>query len=187
MLPFEAARIRIVADPTYAKGMIGVMSRLVKEQGFTGIYGGLVPILCKQVPFTITQFLVFETVASALYRELSKRIDNVGAKYGTQITLGSALVAGISASLVSQPGDTVLSTISKAPGTSVFAAVSKLGPAGLFLGSSARCVHVTSFIVAQFLIYDTIKRACGIAVAGSQASGAQNPAAAPESATPAPA
>lgn len=170
LLPFEAARIRIVADPGYAKGMFNVMGKLISQQGIAGIYGGILPILCKQVPFTITQFLVFEFVASSLYRQLSERMDDVGAKFGTQITLGSALLAGVSASLVSQPGDTVLSVISKAPGTNVLAAIKKLGPAGLYLGSSARCVHVTCFIVAQFLIYDSIKRACGIAVAGSQAS-----------------
>lgn len=176
LLPFEAARIRTVANPEYAKGMFGVLGRLVSEQGIRGIYGGILPILCKQVPFTITQFLVFEFAASALYRQLSTRFDDVGAKFGTQITLGSALLAGVSASLVSQPGDTVLSVISKAPGTSVMAAIQKLGPAGLYLGASARCVHVTSFIVAQFLIYDSIKRACGIAVAGSQAEAHHAPA-----------
>ena len=42
----------------------------------------------------------------------------------------------------------------------------KMGPAGLFIGGSARMVHVSSYVVAQFLIYDSIKRLCGIPVAG---------------------
>ena len=48
----------------------------------------------------------------------------------------------------------------------VLGALKKLGPGGLYLGAGARCVHVTSYIVAQFLIYDSIKRLCGIPVAG---------------------
>ena len=34
-------------------------------------------------------------------------------------------------------------------------------------GASTRVVHVTSFITCQFVIYDSIKRLCGIPVAGN--------------------
>jgi len=170
LLPFESARIRMVADPTFAKGMFATLGKLVQEQGLKGIYGGLIPIWCKQVPFTITQFLVFEFAASTIYRELAKRnVDDASAKFGTAITLGCGLISGVTASLVSQPGDTVLSVMNKAPGLGVVGALKQLGPGGLYLGAGARAVHVTSYIVAQFLIYDSIKRLCGIPVAGEQA------------------
>eukprot|EP00283_Hemiselmis_rufescens_P016067 CAMPEP_0173438438 /NCGR_PEP_ID=MMETSP1357-20121228/20397_1 /TAXON_ID=77926 /ORGANISM="Hemiselmis rufescens, Strain PCC563" /LENGTH=409 /DNA_ID=CAMNT_0014403735 /DNA_START=50 /DNA_END=1279 /DNA_ORIENTATION=+ len=168
LLPFEATRIRMVADPGFGTGMVDVMKKVVKAEGMKGLYTGLLPIMCKQIPFTITQFLVFETVATAAYSELSKRgYDTSGLKTG--ITLFSGVIAGTTASLVSQPGDTVLSVMNKSPGLSVAKAVKQLGPMGLFRGGSARMVHVSSYVIAQFLIYDSIKRACGIPVAGSQA------------------
>lgn len=78
------------------------------------------------------------------------------------------LTITVGGSPVSQPGDTVLSVMNKQAGINVVGAIKQLGPTGLFLGASARCVHVTSYIVAQFLIYDSIKRLCGIPVAGEQ-------------------
>uniref|UniRef100_A0A7S0EG04 Mitochondrial phosphate carrier protein n=1 Tax=Hanusia phi TaxID=3032 RepID=A0A7S0EG04_9CRYP len=167
LLPFESARIRMVADPKFANNMFGVLAKLVKTQGLGGIYGGYLPIQCKQVPFTITQFLVYEFAAKAVYSALAKAdIKDASSTVGTGVTLGCGLISGITASLVSQPGDTVLSVMNKAPGTTVLGAIKQLGPRGLYLGAGARCVHVTSYIVAQFLIYDSIKRFFGIPVAG---------------------
>jgi len=181
LLPFESARIRMVADPSFAKGMVPTLVKLVQESGLKGIFGGLIPIWCKQVPFTITQFLVFEFAASTIYREFARRnVDDASSRFGTAITLGCGLISGVTASLVSQPGDTVLSVMNKAPGLSVVGALKQLGPTGLYLGASARAVHVTSYIVAQFLIYDSIKRLCGIPVAGEQAGKKSQALAPPE-------
>eukprot|EP00286_Rhodomonas_abbreviata_P008422 CAMPEP_0181323066 /NCGR_PEP_ID=MMETSP1101-20121128/19577_1 /TAXON_ID=46948 /ORGANISM="Rhodomonas abbreviata, Strain Caron Lab Isolate" /LENGTH=302 /DNA_ID=CAMNT_0023431049 /DNA_START=47 /DNA_END=955 /DNA_ORIENTATION=- len=168
LVPFEAARIRMVSDPNFAKGTLGVLSKLVASQGMSSIFVGLPPILAKQIPYTVTQFLVYETTSAKVYAELNKRgITNVDHTGGTAITLGCAIVAGVTASVVSQPGDTVLTYVNKAPGVSVLQAIARLGPLGLFTGGATRCVHVTSYVVMQFLIYDSIKRLCGIPVAGS--------------------
>jgi hypothetical protein len=45
----------MVANPAFGTGVIDVGSKLLAEQGIKGLYGGMVPILCKQIPFTITQ------------------------------------------------------------------------------------------------------------------------------------
>lgn len=167
LLPFESIRIRMVADPKFAQGLLGVGSKLFQEQGIAGLYGGFLPILCKQIPFTITQFLVYEFAAKAVYKNLAANgVEDASARFGTMVTLGCGLISGTAAALVSQPGDTVLSVMNKQAGTSVVGALKQLGARGLYLGAGARCVHVTSYIVAQFLIYDSIKRLCGIPVAG---------------------
>ena len=164
--------------------MFASLGKLVRTQGIAGIYGGLIPIMCKQIPFTITQFLVFEAAATVIYKEFAKRdFKDVGAKFGTGITFGCGVMSGVAAAIVSQPGDTVLSVMNKAPGTNLFQAVQQLGPAGMYRGLGARCVHVTSFIAAQFLIYDSIKRAFGIEVPGPPPA-APDPA--PLSCSPAP-
>jgi len=169
LLPFESIRIRMVADPAFASGTIAVGKKLFQEQGIKGLYGGMVPILCKQIPFTITQFLMYEWAAKTVYKNLAAAgVEDANARFGTLVTLGCGLISGTAAALVSQPGDTVLSTMNKQAGISVMGALKQLGPKGLYLGAGARCVHVTSYIVAQFLIYDSIKRLCGIPVAGAQ-------------------
>lgn len=169
LLPFETTRIRMVADPSFGKGTIEVMTKIVRNQGLNGIYGGVIPILCKQIPYTIAQFLVFEQAATVLYTELGKRdFDTSQGNVKTAITLGAALVAGTTASLISQPGDTLLSVMTKNQ-IGLMPALKQLGPVGLYRGASARMVHVSSYVVGQFLIYDQIKMLCGIPVAGQQA------------------
>lgn len=170
LLPFESTRIRMVADPKFGKGMVDVMGKIVRTQGLKGLYGAILPIMCKQIPFTIAQFLVFELAATQAYKTLSAQgIDTK--KAATGITLGSGIIAGTTASFISQPGDTLLSVMSKTPGLTVGKAIKQLGPLGLFRGGGARMVHVSSYVIAQFLIYDSIKRLCGIPVAGASAAG----------------
>lgn len=173
LLPFEATRIRMISDPSVT-GMFEVLSREIAERGFDGLYAGFVPIMFKQVPFTVTQFLVFEFVASALYKQLAARdggkdaSKRVAEKFGTLITVCSGILAGVSASLVSQPGDTVLSVMTNAHELTLLGAIDQLGATGLFLGADTRVLHVTAYITTQFLIYDSIKRLCGIPVAGQE-------------------
>merc|ERR1719221_540282 len=46
LCPYEACRIRLVSDPTYASGMAACASRMSAEMGFVGaFYSGFVPIL----------------------------------------------------------------------------------------------------------------------------------------------
>ena len=50
LCPYEAVRIRLVSDPTYASGMGSGASKMMAEMGFVGaFYSGFIPILCKQV------------------------------------------------------------------------------------------------------------------------------------------
>ena len=59
LCPYEACRIRLVSDPAYADSMVGCASKMMAEQGFVGaFYSGFVPILCKQIPYTMAKFAV---------------------------------------------------------------------------------------------------------------------------------
>merc|ERR1719230_1396633 len=59
LCPYEACRIRLVSQPDYATSMTGTASRLMAENGFIGaFYSGFMPILFKQVPYTMAKFAV---------------------------------------------------------------------------------------------------------------------------------
>jgi hypothetical protein len=50
LCPLEAARIRLVAQPGYAPGVGGALTRLAAEEGVArGLYAGFGPMLFKQV------------------------------------------------------------------------------------------------------------------------------------------
>lgn len=48
LCPLEATRIRLVADPTYANGLLGGFSKIMKTEGIGAFYAGFGPICFKQ-------------------------------------------------------------------------------------------------------------------------------------------
>lgn len=48
LCPLEATRIRLVGDPTFANGLVGGFSKILKNEGVGAFYSGFGPILFKQ-------------------------------------------------------------------------------------------------------------------------------------------
>ncbi|KAH7419500.1 mitochondrial carrier domain-containing protein [Cadophora sp. MPI-SDFR-AT-0126] len=166
LCPLEATRIRLVSEPTYANGLIGGFGKMLKNEGVGAFYAGFGPILLKQVPYTMTKFVVYEKVAEAIYGYVDKSKTSDGMQ--TTINLGSGLVAGMAAAVVSQPADTMLSKINKTKGlpgqgiTSRLITIAKeLGLKGSFTGLPARLFMVGTLTAGQFAIYGDVKKALG--------------------------
>ncbi|CAG8922789.1 unnamed protein product [Penicillium salamii] len=166
LCPLEATRIRLVSQPTFASGLLPAMGRIMKEEGIGAFYSGFGPILFKQVPYTMAKFVVFEKVSEAVLARVNKDTLSDGAKTG--INLGSGLVAGLAAAVISQPADTMLSKINKtqgAPGEGTVSRLMKiakeLGIRGSYGGIGARLFMVGSITAGQFAIYGDIKRVLG--------------------------
>lgn len=168
LCPLEATRIRLVSQPTFANGLIGGFSRILKEEGVArGFYSGFGPILFKQVPYTMTKFVVYERVSEAILSSMSTPKDQLSAGTLTTVNLGSGLIAGAAAAIVSQPADTLLSKINKQKGaegsivTRLATLAKELGVRGLFLGLGPRIVMVGALTSGQFAIYGDLKRVLG--------------------------
>lgn len=58
LTPLEAVRIRLVSDRKYATGMASGLTRMMSEGGVGQLYAGFIPIVCKQVPYALGQFVV---------------------------------------------------------------------------------------------------------------------------------
>ncbi|ATY61697.1 mitochondrial phosphate carrier [Cordyceps militaris] len=166
LCPLEATRIRLVSEPTFAKGLIDGMGKMIKTEGIGAMYAGFGPILFKQIPYTMAKFVVFEKVSEAAFRALDKNSLSPAAQTG--VNLGSGLMAGFAAALISQPADTMLSKVNKTKGlpgegtTSRLIKIAKeLGVKGSFTGVGARLVMVGTLTAGQFAIYGEIKKALG--------------------------
>lgn len=163
LCPLEATRIRLVAEPTYASGLIGGFSKILKNEGIGAFYAGFGPILFKQVPYTMAKFVVYEKAAETFYKVIDKNTASDGTQ--TAINLGSGLIAGFAAAIVSQPADTMLSKINKTKGlpgegtTSRLIKIAKeLGLRGSYTGIGARLFMVGTLTAGQFAIYGDIKK-----------------------------
>lgn len=79
------------------------------------------------------------------------------------ISLGSGVIAGFAAAILSQPADTLLSQINKGhgpQGTMLYrlgALARQTGFKGLFAGLGPRMVMTAGLVSGQFLIYGAIK------------------------------
>lgn len=166
LCPLEATRIRLVSEPTFASGLLSGFGKILKNEGVGAFYSGFGPILFKQVPYTMAKFVVFEKVSELIYKTVDKNSLSSGMQ--TTVNLGSGLIAGFAAALVSQPADTMLSKINKTKGlpgegtTSRLIKIAKeLGLRGSYAGISARLFLVGLITAGQFSIYGDIKKALG--------------------------
>jgi solute carrier family 25 phosphate transporter 3 len=123
----------------------------------------------------MAKFVVYEKVAELAWKQLDKSTASDGLQ--TTVNLGSGLIAGFAAALVSQPADTMLSKINKTKGlpgegtTSRLIKIAKeLGLKGSYTGIGARLFMVGTLTAGQFAIYGDVKKAFG-AVGGVEISG----------------
>ncbi|KAI1334334.1 putative mitochondrial phosphate carrier protein [Xylariaceae sp. FL0016] len=166
LCPLEATRIRLVSTPGFASGLVGGFSKILKNEGIGAFYSGFGPILFKQVPYTVTKFVAFEKISEAIFAGLDKPNMSGGAQ--TAVNLGSGLLAGFTAAIVSQPADTMLSKINKTKGlpgestvTRLVKIAGELGLRGSFAGLPTRLFMVGGLTAGQFAIYGDIKKALG--------------------------
>lgn len=166
LCPLEATRIRLVSQPTFANGLIGGFSRIMKEEGVGSFYNGFTPILFKQIPYNIAKFLVFERAAEAIYGAIPTPKADLSAGANTAVNLASGIIAGCAAAIVSQPADTLLSKVNKtkkAPGQSTLGLLAQLagqlGIKGSFTGLPTRLIMVGTLTSLQFTIYGSLKSA----------------------------
>lgn len=168
LCPMEAIRIRVVADASFPNGVLTGLSLLLKSEGIHGWYKGLPAMLLKQVPYTVGQFVSFE-LAVKLVKRLVETFAGMqeGASAIAYISSFAGFLAGITAAVISHPGDTILSKINQEEGegsafTQIIRVARTAGFLGLFLGLGPRLLQVSCMIGGQFLIYDSIKFWCGI-------------------------
>eukprot|EP00475_Leptophrys_vorax_P024543 TRINITY_DN338_c0_g1_i1.p1 TRINITY_DN338_c0_g1~~TRINITY_DN338_c0_g1_i1.p1 ORF type:complete len:309 (-),score=105.94 TRINITY_DN338_c0_g1_i1:108-1034(-) len=169
LCPLEAVRIRSVSDPTFPKGLVPGMGRMLSTDGVLGFYAGLGPILFKQIPYTMAKFAVQGKTAEIMYRALNSSPESMSKAQNIGISLGSGVVAGVVAAIVSHPADTLLSKINKAGAGGTGGTVSRLvniaremGFVKLCLtGLPARCVMIGTLTAGQFGIFDSVMDALG--------------------------
>lgn len=168
LTPLEAARIRLVSERGYAKGLVGAMTRMGAEGGLREFYAGYIPILFKQIPFTQAQFTINEYAHELFKKNVSKeKLDSYGKTGQIGVSLSCGLAAGIGAAIASHPADTLLSKINKGGGgkggsfTKMINLTRETGFSGLWAGLGTRIVMQAGLICAQMAIYDQLKIMAG--------------------------
>ena len=170
--PMEALRIRLVAEPQYAKlGWVRGGISMIEQEGASGFAKGLIPMMCKQVPYTITKNVSFDLFTKLAYGLLKSSSASSTTKF--LIPLVSAALSSVLSCVSSQPGDMLLSLVNAHGGSRRTGEIARdimrsdRGIRGFFVGMKTRFIHVGIIVTMQLLIYDFAKRMCGIAATGS--------------------
>merc|ERR1712216_882682 len=161
LCPLEATRIRQVGDAELAAlSLPGAAGAIMAKDGLlNGFYSGFIPILFKQIPYTITKFVVQDAAQEMIYKGLPER-DTLGRGSKLCVSLMSGVIAGV----ISPPADTLLSKINKAgaggEGT-MFVRMGRIASEIGFVklatvGLGARCVMIGTLTAGQFLIFDSL-------------------------------
>jgi len=170
LCPLEATRIKLVANPSYAPNMPSAMALIAKEEGLLkGFYSGFGPILFKQIPYTMAKFAVQGKAAEAIYSSLNSSPDKMTAGGNVGVSLGSGVIAGVAAAIISHPADTLLSKINKPGAGGTGSTMSRLmniaaetGYVNLCTsGLGARCIMIGTLTAGQFGIFDSVMSALG--------------------------
>jgi len=163
LCPLEAARIRSVSDPNFTKSTVQGVKQLYQMEGLAGWYSGFVPILFKQVPYTMAKFAVQGAAAERMYAMLPDRSTlSRGTKMG--VSIASGVIAGVAAAIISHPADTLLSKVNKKGAGGEGSIVTRIGRIAAetgfvnlaTVGLPARCVMIGTLTAGQFLIFDTL-------------------------------
>jgi solute carrier family 25 phosphate transporter 3 len=169
LCPLEAVRIRSVSDPEFCDGLLDGFGKMLKADGIGGFYAGFLPILAKQVPYTMAKFAVQGEVADTMYASMGKSPKDLSASTNLGISLTSGVVAGVAAAIISHPADTLLSKINKkgAGGEgSMMARLMNIAKEVGFVnlctvGLLPRCIMIGTLTAGQFGIFDTVMGALG--------------------------
>jgi len=171
--PMEALRIRLVAEPDFApKGWIQGGYKMLKNEGATGLAKGIKPMVFKQVPYTVVKNVSFDFFAKHAYSTLRHYGVALTATIKFTVPLLSAVLSSMLSCISSQPGDLLLSLINAHGGNRRTRDIvkdilhSERGFKGFFVGMQDRILHVGLIVTLQLLLYDIIKRLCGITATG---------------------
>ncbi|XP_012065430.1 mitochondrial phosphate carrier protein 1, mitochondrial [Jatropha curcas] len=168
LCPFEAVKVRVQAQPHFAKGLLDGFPRVYASEGFTGFYRGLVPLLGRNLPFSMVMFSTFEHSVDFLYRTVvQRRKEECSKAQQLGVTCLAGYAAGSVGSFISNPADNIVACLYNKKADSLILAVKRIGVFNLFTRSlPIRILLVGPAVTLQWLFYDSIKVLSGLPTSG---------------------
>ncbi|CAJ1016606.1 putative Mitochondrial carrier protein [Leishmania shawi] len=117
LAPWEAVKIRMQTSPSFPMHLRTALPHMWAREGLHGFYKGLVPLWCRQVPYTMIKFSSFEFIVAWL-QSLFNRLGIMdaaapGVTEKLVVSLLAGVLAGLLCGVVSHPADTVLSRMNQ--------------------------------------------------------------------------
>ena len=175
LCPMEALKVRMQTSTTpFASSAREGISKILKQEGISGFYKGIVPLWGRQIPYTMMKFASFELTVELIYKHLlSKPKHEYNKMEQLGVTFAAGYWAGILCAVVSHPADTLVSKLNNMPpavageGSALGRIMKEIGFSGLWRGLGARIVMVGTLTALQWFVYDTFKVTVGLPTSGA--------------------
>jgi len=163
--PFEAVRIRTVSQPGFAPNFVGVLKRIIRDEGLLSLFTAVPVFMVKEIPFAMAKFTVFDLSTEWMYETFPAAREDL--QLSLLVSLIGGTLGGITAAFVSNPADATISEMKKAAtkvGPVTFARIiwKRGGPSAFFKGLQLRMFFYSLLVSLQFLVYDSVRFALGI-------------------------
>ncbi|XP_055353725.1 phosphate carrier protein, mitochondrial-like [Paramacrobiotus metropolitanus] len=158
LAPMEAVKVRIQTQPGWSSTLRDGFPRILREEGISGFYKGLVPLWMRQIPYTMMKFACFERTVELLYKYVVPK-PRAQCSKGEQllVTFAAGYIAGVFCAIVSHPADTVVSKLNQQKGSTAVEVAKSLGFAGMWKGLTPRIIMIGTLTALQWFIYDAVK------------------------------
>ncbi|MCJ1334045.1 hypothetical protein MMC10_010752 [Thelotrema lepadinum] len=173
LCPFEAVKVRMQTTlPPFAKNAREGWAKVVKAEGYGGLYKGLYPLWARQIPYTMVKFATFEKTVEAIYGFIGKPKESLSGLQQTGVSFLGGYIAGIGCAVVSHPADVMVSKLNadRKAGEGAATAMSRIygniGFTGLWNGLPVRILMIGTLTAFQWLIYDSFKVSLGLPTTG---------------------
>jgi solute carrier family 25 phosphate transporter 3 len=138
---------------------------MVSEEGIESLTNAIPVFIAKQVPYAAVKFTIFDLSTEYLFRAYPLAQEDIKLSLG--VSLIGGVLGGITAAIVSNPADAVISELKKAksdqtPQEALQALLDRGGVPSLFKGLSLRMVLYSLAAAFQFMIYDGVRFVLGI-------------------------
>ncbi|KAL3425002.1 hypothetical protein PVAG01_04283 [Phlyctema vagabunda] len=172
LCPFEAVKVRMQSTlPPFAHTLREGLSKVVKEEGYAGLYKGLYPLWARQIPYTMCKFATFEKTVEGIYKFIGKPKSSMNGLQQTGVSFAGGYIAGVACAVISHPADVMVSKLNNTKaGEGAMTAMTRIygdiGFRGLWNGLPTRILMIGTLTAFQWLIYDSFKVAMGFPTTG---------------------
>lgn len=173
LCPFETIKVKTQTSiPPYASNVFDGFNKIVKSDGFGGLYKGIGPLWARQIPYTMVKFSSFEKCVELIYQYLGKPASAYTSLQQTGVSFVGGYIAGIACAVISHPADVMVSKIStsgkknESLGPALKRIYGEIGFMGVWNGLPMRILMVGTLTGFQWLIYDSFKVYVGLPTTG---------------------
>jgi len=168
--PFEAVKVAVQTRPGFAKGLSDGMPKLVQAEGVGTLFKSLVPLWCRQIPYTMMKFAAFENTVQALYKYVvPKPREKCSKTEQLTVSFAAGYIAGVFCAVVSHPADNLVSKLNAQKGATAGDIIKQMGWYALFTrGLGLRIIMIGTLTGLQWGIYDAFKVAAGLPTTGAK-------------------